>query len=112
VFDSKKLVKWKVYLTADCFECEGSSALFLDAQILRDRVTAITQTSGLTIVGEKFFPFSNADGSPAGVTGTLLLAESHVAIHTWPERRAVTLDVYVCNFRTTTAARLAGLWMI
>jgi spermidine synthase len=94
-----------LHLTADCFECEGSTALFLNAQLLRDHVTAITQASGLTIVGEKFFPFSNPDGSPAGVTGTLLLAESHVAIHTWPERRAVTLDVYVCNFQNDNSSK-------
>ena len=29
---------------------------------------------------------------------TVLLAESHLCLHTWPERGAVTLDVYVCNF--------------
>ena len=28
----------------------------------------------------------------------MLLAESHVAIHTWPEVSFVTVDVYVCNF--------------
>ena len=33
-----------------------------------------------------------------GITGVLLLAESHLAVHTWPELRAVTLDVFVCNF--------------
>jgi S-adenosylmethionine/arginine decarboxylase-like enzyme len=27
-----------------------------------------------------------------------VLAESHLAIHTWPERAGATLDVYVCNF--------------
>jgi S-adenosylmethionine decarboxylase len=31
------------------------------------------------------------------VTATVLLAESHLCVHTWPEQRAVTLDVYVCN---------------
>jgi hypothetical protein len=33
------------------------------------------------------------------VTATVLLAESHLCVHTWPEQRAVTLDVYVCNFQ-------------
>ncbi len=31
------------------------------------------------------------------MTGVVLLSESHLAIHTWPELGAVTLDVYVCN---------------
>ena len=34
------------------------------------------------------------------MTGTVLLAESHLAIHTWPESGFVTLDVYVCNYTT------------
>jgi S-adenosylmethionine decarboxylase len=33
----------------------------------------------------------------AGATGALVLAESHLAVHTWPELDAVTLDLYVCN---------------
>ena len=32
------------------------------------------------------------------MTATVLLAESHLCVHTWPEQHAVTLDVYVCNF--------------
>jgi spermidine synthase len=35
----------------------------------------------------------------------VLLAESHLAVHTWPERSAVTLDVYVCNFSTDNSGR-------
>jgi S-adenosylmethionine decarboxylase len=36
--------------------------------------------------------------SPSGMTGVVLLAESHCAIHTWPETGSVTIDVYVCNY--------------
>jgi S-adenosylmethionine/arginine decarboxylase-like enzyme len=42
------------------------------------------------------FAGSSTD-QPGGVTGVVLLAESHLALHTWPELGAVTLDVYVCN---------------
>lgn len=87
-----------LHLTADCFDCEAGKDFFINQQSLRDTLTAITLEAGMTIVGEKFHPFIHNDGSPAGITGALLLAESHVAIHTWPERAAVTLDVYVCNF--------------
>lgn len=58
-----------------------------------------TLAAGLTVVGELFHPFADDAGRPAGVTGVLLLAESHVAVHTWPERGLVTVDVYVCNVR-------------
>ena len=39
----------------------------------------------------------------------LLLAESHLAIHTWPERSAVTLDVYVCNFMQDNSGKARDL---
>ena len=52
---------------------------------------------GLTPVGQLFHQFGSAD-EPAGATGAVVLAESHLAVHTWPELDAVTLDLYVCNF--------------
>jgi len=41
---------------------------------------------------------ADARPAPAGVTGVVLLEESHACIHTWPELGCVTLDVYVCSF--------------
>lgn len=87
-----------IHLTADCHACACDAALLRDTTRLRQTVVDATLAAGLTIVDEKFHAFAAPDGSPAGVTGALLLAESHVAFHTWPERMAVTLDVYVCNF--------------
>jgi spermidine synthase len=87
-----------LHLTADCFDCLCDPTLLFEEKRLSELVRQYTNQAGLTIVGEKFHAFAYPDGSAAGVTGTLLLAESHVAIHTWPERQAVTLDVYVCNF--------------
>ncbi|MCY1548361.1 S-adenosylmethionine decarboxylase proenzyme [compost metagenome] len=43
------------------------------------------------------------------MTATLLLAESHLCIHTWPEQRGVTLDVYVCNFGADHSAKAHAL---
>jgi hypothetical protein len=40
---------------------------------------------------------------------SVLLAESHLCVHTWPEQRAVTLDVYVCNFGGDRSARAQAL---
>ena len=65
--------------------------------------------AGLAPVGELFHRFPPAPGSdePAGITGVVLLAESHLAVHTWPELGAVTLDVYVCNFGADNSAKRA-----
>lgn len=50
--------------------------------------------AGLTVVGKSFFHFD-----PQGVTFTILLAESHVSFHSWPEERSVAFDIYTCNQR-------------
>ena len=54
--------------------------------------------------------FLNGTARPGGITGTLLLAESHLAIHTWPERNGVTLDVYVCNFTDDNTSKAEQLF--
>ena len=64
-----------------------------DAAALRQFCYDSVNRSGLTILGDLFHQF---DGG--GVTGTVVLAESHLAIHTWPELQSVTLDAYVCNY--------------
>lgn len=48
--------------------------------------------AGATVLGHRFHQFE-----PAGVTGVVLLAESHASLHTWPEAGLVTLDVFTCG---------------
>jgi S-adenosylmethionine decarboxylase proenzyme len=93
-----------LHLLADLHDCTGRVPLD-DVRALRTLCVATVDTAGLVAVGELFHPFIDGRGAPLGVTGVVLLAESHLAIHTWPERRAVTLDVYVCNFGTDNAER-------
>jgi len=87
-----------LHLTGDLFECGCSAATLTDLDALSTLCRNATVDAKLTIVDEKWHVFPDWDGQPGGITGTILLAESHLAIHTWPERRGVTLDVYVCNF--------------
>ncbi|TKB07402.1 MAG: adenosylmethionine decarboxylase [Mesorhizobium sp.] len=47
---------------------------------------------------EPLYFFRNSTGShPRGVTGVLVLAESHISIHTWPEHSYAALDVFMCS---------------
>lgn len=98
-----------LHLTADLYDCRGADGLMTDAAVLAELCRRHTIGVGLTLVDEKWYPFPPYNGQPGGVTGMLLLAESHLAVHTWPERRAVTLDVYVCNFTTDNSAKAEAL---
>jgi spermidine synthase len=57
--------------------------------------------AGLSPLRDVFHQFpSSVDAcgdAPGGVTGCVVLAESHLSIHTWPESSIVTFDIYVCN---------------
>jgi S-adenosylmethionine decarboxylase len=87
-----------LHLTADLFDCRDSSGLMVDGQRLGDLCEDLARNAGLAVVGRHFHAFPPGEHGPSGWTGVLLLAESHLAIHTWPEQHAVTLDVFVCNF--------------
>jgi len=93
-----------LHLTADLHACAGA-ALCFDPPALRALCLQAVAEAGLLAVGELFHRF-DGDG---GVTGVVLLAESHLALHTWPELRAVTPDVYVCNFSADNSARAQAL---
>jgi len=97
-----------LHLTADLRGCPADGPAMADPEALRTACLAAVGEAGLQAVGELFHRFpAVAPGAPTagGVTGVVLLAESHLAIHTWPELQAVTLDVYVCNFGADNTAR-------
>ena len=99
-----------LHLIADLHDCRCPPAFLLDAPGLESFCVDACQRHGLTVVGRLFHTFHDAAGKPAGVTGTVVLAESHLAIHTWPEVGGVTLDVYVCNFSGDNSSKARALF--
>jgi len=88
-----------LHLTADLRGCDPHQPLMTDPVALRETCTQAVAAAGLGAVAELFHRFTPAvEGEASGITGVVLLAESHLAIHTWPELGGVTLDVYVCNY--------------
>ena len=81
-----------LHILAEFHACAGDRRLLLDAVPLAGLCRRVCTDAGLVVVAEAFHQFP-----AAGATGALVLAESHLAIHTWPELNAVTLDLYVCN---------------
>ncbi|WP_263768224.1 adenosylmethionine decarboxylase [Propionivibrio soli] len=102
-----------LHLVAELYDCRCAVTRLQSADALRDICLAVCQAPGLTPVGQLFHQFVT-QGGPAGATGAVILAESHLAVHTWPELNAVTLDLYVCNFSrdNSAAARRAFEEMI
>jgi len=98
-----------LHLTADLRDCPVARAVMTEPDALRAVCLAAVRAAGLQPVGELFHRFAPAPGAqagaPIGITGVVLLAESHLAVHTWPEIAAVTLDVYVCNLGADNSAR-------
>lgn len=87
-----------LHLMAELHGCGCAVVGLCDALWLRELCLAAVRGAGLNVVGELFHSFApEHPETPAGVTGVLLLAESHLALHTWPELGLVTLDIYVCN---------------
>ena len=92
-----------LHLIADLYGCQATLGVLTDAARLGAACLELVRQAGLQPVGQVFHTFpapTDAAGrvlGPAGVTATVLLAESHLCVHTWPERASVTLDIYVCN---------------
>jgi len=49
--------------------------------------------SGATVLSDHFHHF----GDGYGLTGVIVLAESHISIHTWPEKNYAAIDVFMCG---------------
>ena len=104
-----------LHLTADLRGCAAGRAEMTDTASLRRACLGAVERAGLTPVGELFHRFEPAAAAaslaaaPTGITGVVLLAESHLAVHTWPELEAATLDVYVCNLGADNSARAEAL---
>ena len=92
-----------LHLLAELHDCRCDAGVLTNVDALRKACLAVCAVPGLTPVAQAFHQFMDGD-QPAGATGAVILAESHLAVHTWPELKAVTLDLYVCNFSQDNSA--------
>jgi len=94
-----------LHLIGDLSGCRCEPQLLLDGAAMRERCVRLVAEAGLTTMDANFHQF---DGG--GYTGMVLLAESHLALHTWPERQGITLDVYVCNYSADNSQKARKLF--
>mgnify|MGYP000707548074 FL=1 len=99
-----------LHIIADLYNCQKGD-LLVSSQKLRELCVNACSDAGLTVLGDHFYQFDGADGTQlGGSTGAVVLAESHLAIHTWPERDGATLDVYVCNYTCDNTGKAEAVY--
>jgi S-adenosylmethionine decarboxylase len=77
-------------------DCHGvARARLADVDGLRRTLRAAAEAAGATILFDHFHDFG--EGGVAGVTGVVLLAESHATIHTWPATGFAAIDLFLCG---------------
>lgn len=70
-----------------------ASALLTDPDAIDALLREAAGAAGARILHSHFHAF----GPGMGVTGVLLLAESHISIHTWPEHGFAAADIFMCG---------------
>ena len=63
-----------------------------DLGFLKGLLLAAASEAGATVLGESFHQFN-----PHGVSGVVIIAESHLFIHTWPECGYAAVDIFTCG---------------
>ena len=78
------------HLLAELKTCEASR--LADLPLVQEAMVQAARVSGATVVTQSFHHFA-----PLGISGVVVVAESHLAIHTWPEHCFAAVDYFTCG---------------
>ena len=78
------------HLLVELHDC--NKEVLNDLDFIRDVMVKAAVDCGAEVLGESFHRFS-----PQGVSGVVVIAESHISIHTWPEYGYAAADVFTCG---------------
>ena len=78
------------HLLLELFDCDGEAINSLDT--VKSAMVEAAKRAQATIVDVVFHEFN-----PHGISGVVVIAESHLAIHTWPEYCYAAVDVFSCG---------------
>jgi S-adenosylmethionine decarboxylase len=78
------------HLLVELYGCDP--VILNDRDALSSWMRRAAEQAGACVVAEVFHPYS-----PHGVTGVLVIKESHFSIHTWPEAGYAAVDFYTCG---------------
>ena len=81
------------HILVEYFGC--STEILNDVPVIESSMLQAASEAGATIINTNFHHFS-----PFGVSGVVVIQESHLAIHTWPEYRYAAVDLFTCGHST------------
>ena len=87
---SGKAMTFGDHYLVDLYGCDP--AIIGDAQPTEEALMKAARRCGATVIEFHFHQFS-----PQGVSGMILIAESHLSVHTWPENGFVAVDIFTCG---------------
>ncbi len=89
----RKLKALGTHIVCELSGCDSEALTHVDA--VHAMMIAAAKAANATIMESAFHRFE-----PQGVSGTVILAESHLSIHTWPEKGYAAMDFYTCGDHT------------
>ena len=87
------------HLLLELREC--NKAVLDDLKYLENALVSAAREAGATVIDKSFHQFA-----PQGVSGVVLIAESHLSLHTWPEHAYAAVDIFTCG--TTVKIEVAA----
>jgi len=78
------------HLLVELRDC--NSAVLQSLEKVRSAMVSAAEAASATIVDVSFHEFS-----PFGISGMVIIAESHLSIHTWPEYGYAAVDIFTCG---------------
>ena len=90
----------------DLFDCECDSSRLQDVVLGEKFLLDQIRSAGFSILKYAFHQFDPmTEEGLGGYTGMIVLGESHLSNHTWPDEREVYLDLYTCNVSQDNSAQ-------
>ena len=81
------------HIIAEFSECDSN--ILRNLAFIKEALFKASEVAGATVLGSSFYHFGNG-----GVSGVVIIAESHLSIHTWPECGYAACDFYTCGTDT------------
>lgn len=79
-----------IHVLAEYYDCNRQ--ILNNAKMIEQHLNDAAKIAGATVVSSAFHTFN-----PHGVSGVVVIAESHLSIHTWPEYGYAAVDIFTCG---------------